>query len=231
VIVVGSKSAVGTGVARGLSTSGYTVTRISGADRYATANAVSRAIAQRAGGSIPGSRVMVVGDSAADALSASAVAAREGWPLLFARSDSIPSATRSTLTGLGVTSAILVARTSTVSGKAKGQLPSAKRIGASSSAGVGTALATWATTTYPADFSGERVFLANPGAWDKSLGLGAEAARQSALVLTTGKTLPGPVKSYYDANSEVAVRTRVIGSSSTIANSAISAIKNVVGAP
>jgi lactocepin len=231
IIIVGTTHAVSASVTKALDSAGYHVTRVSGADRYSAGNAVAREIARRSGGAVPNARAVIVGDSAADALSASAVAARKGWPLLFARSASVPSATRSTLNSLDVTSTVLVARTSTVSNTAKGQLPSATRISASSSAGVGTALASWATAKYPADFSGERVFLANPAAWDKNLGLGAEAARQGELVLTTGKTIAGSVKSYYTLNSEVAVRTRVIGGASTIANSAVTAIKKLVGAP
>jgi len=231
VVVVGSTASVGTAVTKALKSAGYRLSRLSGSDRYATANAVARSMAQRSGGVIADARAVVVGDSAADALSASAVAARKGWPLVFARVGSVPSATLSTLKSIGVTSTVLVARASTVSGAARAQLPSATRISASTAAGVGNVLATWVQDRYPADFSGERVYLANASAWNKSLGLGAAAAAQGAVVLTTGTSLSGAVKSYYTVNSEVAVRTRVIGGSSTIADSAVSAIKKLVGAP
>ena len=210
---------------------GYNVSRVWGSDRYTTANAVAQAIASREGGAISGARALVVGNSAADALSAGAVAAREGWPLLFSGSAGVPASTRSTLATIGVTTTLLVARTSTVNGSAMAQLPGTTRVTASSSAGVGTTLAAWATSHYPADFSGERVFLANPSLWDKSLGLPAEAAREGALVLTTGRTLSAATKTYYTAHAVVAVRTRVIGSSATIADSTVSAIKKLVGAP
>ena len=231
VVIVGPTSEVGSAVTSWLTQHGFGVTRVAGSDRYSTADAVAREIAAREGGSVADGRAVVVGDSVADALSASAVAARKGWPLLFARSTSVPSSTRATLAAIGATRTLLVARTSTVSDAAKAQLPAPTRISATSSPGVGTALARWATSTYPSQFSGERIFLANASHWSTGLGVPAEAAREGALVLTTGAKIAGAVNAYYATYSEVAVRTRIVGGSATIADSVVSAIKKLVGAP
>jgi hypothetical protein len=231
VIIVGSTTSVTTPLQGWLARNHYNPTRLTGTDRFSTADAVARAIATREGGTITGSRAVFVGDSVADALSAGAVAAREGWPLMFAGTKVVPWSTKVTLKAIGATTTLLVAQTGTVPDSVKQQLPGATRITSASWAGVGTALAAWATSRYPADFSGERIFLANPGPWSKSIGVPAAAAREGALVLTTGNTLAAPVSAYYKANSEVAVRTRVMGGASTIADAVVAAIRKIVGAP
>jgi len=231
VLLVGGTTSVGDSVKRWLGSHGYRVVRISGTDRYTTANAIARAIAARQGGTLAGRRVVVAGDSYTDALAASAVAARKGWPLLYSPSGSVRASTRTTLKAIGAKSTLLVARTVTVSNAAKSQLPSATRVTANTALGVPTALAAWATTHYPADFSGERTLLASSSAWSNGLGLSALAGRGGWLVLSTPPTLASQVRSYYTARSEIAVTTRVVATSAWIGDSAVSAIKSIVGAP
>jgi hypothetical protein len=230
VLVVGPTSELASGVMSWLATHGYSARRIAGSDAYATADAVASEIAARQGGTLTDGHVVVVGNDAADALSASAVGAAKHWPLLMSRVGGVPAHTRTTLTAIGVSSTLLVARTSTVSGAAKAQLPGASRIGSSSSAGNGTALAEWAISNYPADFPGEHIFLINPARWNMGIGLPAAAARENALVLTTGVSLAPAVKSYYSKHSEVAVRTRVLGTSTAISNASVTAIRKIVEA-
>ncbi len=85
IIIVGSTKDVSAALSRSLVKRGYSVSRVSGSDRYTTANAVAREIARRSGGKLPDGKVVVVGNSYSNALAASAVAARRGWPLLYSR--------------------------------------------------------------------------------------------------------------------------------------------------
>ena len=85
IVVVGGPSVVSDAVAAALDGyTGGTVTRIAGADRYATAAALSAA-AYRANG--PATVHVATGTNFPDALAASAAAAREGGPILLSRPD------------------------------------------------------------------------------------------------------------------------------------------------
>jgi hypothetical protein len=226
IIIVGNTKDVSAALSRSLVKRGYSVSRISGSDRYATANAVARSIYQRAGDELPDGKVVVVGDSYSNALAASAVAARRGWPLLYSGSKSVPRSTQDTLRAIHTTSTLIVGSTASVSTAAASKLPgSNKRIIGS------TALADWATATYPEDFSGERIYLANSSAWATALGVPAAAAHKGGLVLVTPAQLASSVKGYYAARSEIAVTTKVLGSSHFVWSSSVATIKGIVGAP
>ncbi len=226
IIIVGSTKDVSTALSRSLVKRGYSVSRISGSDRYTTANAVAREIARRSGGKLPDGKVVVVGNSYSSALAASAVAARRGWPLLYSGSRSVPQSTRVTLKAIPATSTLIVGSTASVSTAASRQLPGVKKRITGS-----TALAAWATATYPKDFSGERIYLANSSAWATALGVPAAASHKGGLVLLTPARLASSVKSYYTAQSEIAVTTKVVGSSRLVWNSSVATIKGIVGAP
>jgi len=230
IIIIGDTGDISSALRNSLARS-YSVSRISGSDRYTKANAIARAIAKRSGGRVPGNKVVVVGDSYADAVAASAVAARKGWPLLYTRAASISSATRSTIRDIRATSSLVVGPGAKVSGAARLSLPASTRVSGASATEDTTLLARWATSHYPADFSGERLYLASSSLWTNGLGLPAAAAQKGTLVLATGYSLTTPVKNYYVANSEIAVTTRVIASSSTISNSTITSVSSIVGAP
>lgn len=230
IIIVGDASHVSASLKRSLAKR-YRVVRIAGSDRYTTANAVARSIAARSGWTVANRKVVVVGGNYASALTASAVAARKGWPLLYTSSASVRKSTRDTIKAIHATSALVVGSTAAVSNTAKGQLPSATRISSTNSLSIPTLLADWATKNYPAAFSGERIYVASNSQWGGSLGLPAASAERGGLVLETTWALAAPVKSYYTARSEIAVTTRVVGSSTSIANSAVNTIKSIVGAP
>lgn len=95
-----------------------TSTRHAGTDRYATAAAVSRA-------SFPASAssaVIALGTNWPDALTASVLAGQVGGPLLLARRDSVPIATRDELVRLAPSTVYLIGGTSAVSKLAEDQL-------------------------------------------------------------------------------------------------------------
>ena len=231
VIIVGGTGDVSSSVRRYLLGKHYSVTRISGADSYATANAVARSIAARNGGTVPDGKVVVVGKNYVNALSASAVAARRGWPLLHTSRATLRTSTRRTLRAIGAASTLVVGGTGTVSSKVRSKLPSPTRISATPSTAVPTRLAQWATERYPESFSGERIYLASSSLWYYGLGLPAAAATQGSLVLVTGSTLASPVRSYYTLNSDIAVTTRVTANSKAIGDPALATVRDIVGAP
>lgn len=80
--LLGGTAAIAESVARDVAGDGYEVTRLAGADRYATSVAVAQAAADRFSSSRP-PVTFAPGRSYSDALVAGAVAARRGGPLLL----------------------------------------------------------------------------------------------------------------------------------------------------
>ena len=231
VIVVGDTGSIAGSVMAYLQSKHFSVYRIAGSGHSATANAVARSIAKRNGGTPKDRRAIVVRMNYAEALPASAVAARKGWPLLYTDKAVVPASVRKTLSAIHVTNTLVVGNTSSVSNAAKAMLPSATRIGAGTALGTAGALANWATGHYPADFSdGEQICLTSSSKWPTGLTLGATAGRFGWLVLTTPYSLATETRNYYSAHSEIAVTTRVISGSSVISNAAVGTIRAIVGA-
>lgn len=86
-------------------------TRISGADRYATAAAVAAAV----GAPSTHSATVVTGLDYPDGVAAGAGSARAGMPILLVQTSSVPTATSDALTTLGITSTLVVGGPSVVS--------------------------------------------------------------------------------------------------------------------
>ncbi|NLG20793.1 MAG: cell wall-binding repeat-containing protein [Actinomycetales bacterium] len=95
VIVVGGTASISNGVVDDIQdlVPGATVTRLAGADRYATAAAVAAEIDQD---STP-EMFLATGEGFPDALVLSALASRENAPLVLAKAGHLPSATRAFL--------------------------------------------------------------------------------------------------------------------------------------
>ncbi|WP_421381537.1 cell wall-binding repeat-containing protein [Bacillus salacetis] len=87
VTILGGTSAISQAVETKLKNMGMTTTRISGADRYATAVAIAKKIPNN------GTSVVVNGLNYPDALSIAPYAAQNGFPILLTKTDTIPAAT------------------------------------------------------------------------------------------------------------------------------------------
>jgi len=120
VYIIGGENAVGAGVATTLTGLGYTVTRVSGADRAATAVAVAtKAKDWAAVGTHAGlNTAIVVNDSAwADAVVAGGLSEASLYPILMTNSDSLTASTSTALGAgsLNIKQVIIVGGTSAVS--------------------------------------------------------------------------------------------------------------------
>jgi putative cell wall-binding protein len=121
IYVLGSSGAISDGVARQLA--GFTgggVTRLGGADRYATAASVSRAFFSPG---VPAAFV-ATGANYPDALSGGPAAAASRSPLLLTRLDSVPSATAAEIQRLRPAKIYILGSTGVVSDAAANQLRS-----------------------------------------------------------------------------------------------------------
>jgi putative cell wall-binding protein len=101
-----------------LQAAGFTVERVSGADRYETAAAVARnsGVANVGVRSSRGATVLLAnGLLPADALSAGPLAFGQQWPVLLTTAGSLPASTRQALDDLGIRHVVVVGGTAAVS--------------------------------------------------------------------------------------------------------------------
>lgn len=114
-VVVGGPAAVPEAVVDRLRARGLVVERISGADRYATAAAVARAVRSRAGSAR--TEVLLASGAATslvDALAAAGPAGATRRPVLLTGPTRLPDPTRSALDAVGATSVTVVGGTAAV---------------------------------------------------------------------------------------------------------------------
>lgn len=104
IVIVGGTRAVGTAVASALATHG-SVTRISGADRYASSAALSAASFAANG---PGTVYVATGKVFPDGLSAGPIAGKRNGPLLLVPGGSLPAAVATELLRLDPTNVVIV---------------------------------------------------------------------------------------------------------------------------
>jgi putative cell wall-binding protein len=115
VIIVGGTAAVSQGVQDAVEADGFNVTRVAGPTRYETAAEIASEIGSV--GQVGGLDTAIIASGAnfPDALAGGPVAYAEGLPLLLVQPDSIPSATESALTDLGVEQVVILGGTAAVS--------------------------------------------------------------------------------------------------------------------
>jgi len=111
VTVLGGEQAVSAGVAERLGASGAEVTRLSGADRFATAAAIADAAFPDGADTV----YVATGAAFADALAGTPVAALSGAPVLLVTSDDVPTATAGALDRLDPASVVVLGGTAAVS--------------------------------------------------------------------------------------------------------------------
>lgn len=109
-ILVGGKGVVSDSVKNQLPRA----TRISGKDRYDTAAKVAEKYY-----SSSNSTVIATGESYADALTGSVLAAKKGSPVMLVQSNNVPSSVKSTVDKLGINQFTIIGGTSVISEKAQ----------------------------------------------------------------------------------------------------------------
>lgn len=104
--IVGGPNAVSEDVRAALEAEGYTVTRVAGDDRVATAVAIAQAFGDPTQSDVLLARGFASGDDPTrafvDSLASGATAAANGWPLLLTQTETLTPATREYLLDAGV---------------------------------------------------------------------------------------------------------------------------------
>jgi putative cell wall-binding protein len=193
IVVLGGNGVVSDGVLRTLReyTAG-SVTRVAGADRYATAAAISRATFRP---NVPVAYV-ATGANFPDALSGSAVASRDGAPVLLVTGNGIPSATATELSRLRPGRIVILGGSGVVSNAVASQLDrhtagSVSRLAGANRYDTATAVS---RTAFPQ--GADTVYLATGSTFPDALAAVPVAGRNAAPILLTptANTLPAAVQ-------------------------------------
>jgi|GEM_PF-4710419 len=191
-IILGGEAALSPYVEENLREMGLVVRRIGGEDRYETARLIAGEL-----GIIPDyTAVVVSGTSFPDALAAGAYAAGNGYPILLARKDSLPTATRKALQEKLIDHTLLVGGSAVVEDKVMEELPAPRRIGGKDR--YETAVEVVVSLNMP----GDKLFVATGEDFADALTGSVLAARRGApLVLVSREQTPHSVVDLIKANS------------------------------
>ena len=180
VTVIGGKSSVSDGALNQLSKFDKDgVERISGKDRYETSAEVARRLAKITGKT--GHAVIASGEVFADALAVGPYAAREGYPILLVKSNSIPKSISDVITEIGVKKVSIVGGYGSVSKSLEKSLPVvAERLSGKTRYETAIEIASKGLKT------SNKVFVANGEQWMDALVIGPVGGMLDMPILLTG---------------------------------------------
>lgn len=204
VYILGGNAAVSDKISKSLSSSGYTVKRLSGESRYETAVAIAKQLASLTGKK-PSELFFVSGANFPDALAVSSIAALKGCPILYVpAAGSIDKSTADYVSSSGCKKATILGGTAAVSDAGKNSI---SKLGVTVSRVSGsdryeTALAIY--KKYDSVFKGKTIAVATGENFPDALAGGAYAAKLGCPVILVGKKVSSGMKSYV---SDMKVKT------------------------
>ena len=168
----------------------FKLERLAGADRYATAAAISRRFFASAG-----TVFVATGAGFPDGLAAGPAAAKLGGPVLFVAQNSVPAATRTEISRLRPQKIYVIGGTGVISETVRGQLAGLAPQGAERVSGADRYDTAAAVSGFFAAGTGS-VYIATGTSFPDALSGGAAAAAQGApVMLTRPNALPPSVRS------------------------------------
>ncbi|MCK8114889.1 cell wall-binding repeat-containing protein [Anaerosoma tenue] len=229
-IIVGGTGVISQTVVTALEAMGIDVTRISGADRYATSRAVADHLA---GMGYTESCYVARGDDFPDALALAPLAAQFAGPVLLTQTNSLPSATLGALRSYGYEYALVAGGTSAVSAAVydaiKAEIPADQtwRAQGANRYETAAAVAKWA---WDADLSnGEFVGLAVGDNFPDALAGGAACGyERGVLLLTTKDSLHAAAADYLDDRLAVRREVWVLGGTAVISDTVLADCRNLL---
>lgn len=139
IIIVGGTGVVSADLKSSWESNGFSVTRLSGGDRYETAAKVAAS-----GTAAPGKVFVANGNAPADALAVGPIAFAKHYPILLTKSDSVPTATSDELASLGTSTRVVAGGNAVVSDSTYGDLKATKRLYGANRQGTAVEVSKWA---------------------------------------------------------------------------------------
>jgi putative cell wall-binding protein/Ca2+-binding RTX toxin-like protein len=227
VFIVGGKQAISEDVEETVKALGITVERISGSDRYETAVKV----AEKVGRGLENSVFIANGNNFPDALSASAIAAKLGVPILLTKREGLPESVQSYLKTNKVSEALLVGGRRVIDNTVEESLSglTAKLgIKVTRLAGEDRYETNLAVLKYfAANIRWEKLYVATGQNFADGLTGAVLAARTSAPLILTGKVLPPATALYLQAVLEPDTEVTVLGGEKAVPEALLNTIKSL----
>jgi putative cell wall-binding protein len=239
IYLMGGTSAVSQAVEDDLAAD-YTVERVQGGDRFATAAAAGAAIAETDDGNPltdddgVGSTgdgvtaVLAFGLDFPDAVSGGAIAYAGRLPVLLTGTDEVPEATLDALESLGVEHILVVGGTTVIAPSVEAELKAAgyttERLAGNDRWATNAAVNEYAEAEPALAFAGPTAYLSTGSKFADALSGGpAAGANRAPLVLTASTSLPTPTRDYLTANANAIDEIVALGGTSAIADAVVSA--------
>jgi putative cell wall-binding protein len=221
--VLGGTGVLGPEVVAQLQAAGFTVERVAGTDRYATAAAVARN-SGTANVGVRGTRgrtiLLANGTQPADALAAGPLAYGQQWPVLLTTASTLPAATRQALDELAIRHVVVVGGAAAVSQGIVGQLEASgrtvERVAGVDRMGTATAVADL-IVSLGEPLTG--IGVANASSFADALALGVHAAPATPVLLCAALDDCGPTTLSWIAARANLVDTIVIAGGTGVVGS------------
>lgn len=230
--LVGGTSVIDADVVQSLDLSGFTVERISGADRYATSKACADRVLS-VQGTIPGAFV-VRGDAFADALAVSPLAYTQGMPVLLTTPTRLSAPTSAFLESNDVTQVVIAGGTSAVSAPVESSIAALN--GATTVVTRQAGTTRYATARMVAEYgvaqgwnSWSFVGVATGANFPDALAGGIGCGRMGGvLLLTDPKTFSPDCRNALTANVASIERVAIFGGTGAVSSGVASAIDALI---
>ncbi len=231
-IVLGGTPAVSAAVAGEIDAiAGVSVERIAGANRYDTANLVAaRTIAvMRAGTGYDGTAFVATGMNFPDALGASPLAARQGWPIYLANpAQGANAGLVAVMRAAGVSKAIVLGGTNVVASSVESALSSlgpVTRLAGANRYDTAVMVATYGVAN--AGLSWDKLAIATGTNFPDALAGGVlQGKSNSVLLLTPTTSLNDGVAAVLRANKATVFEVRFLGSTAAVSQTVRTAVWN-----
>jgi putative cell wall-binding protein len=233
--LVGGTSAISAGIATQLTASGYVVTRIAGANRYATADAVAAEVKAQNGGNIGtfgGYRTafLVNGNGYADAIAASAIAYDNKLPIYLTDGSTLSAATSASMVTNKIQKVIVLGGTAAIAEAVKtaalavSTVVTTSRVSGADRYATAVALA---DTVAAVDVARKnKVVLVDGTNFPDGLAAGQYAASINAtILLVNGATLPTTVSNWITGKQATLDEVVAVGGTSAVPAAAVTAAK------
>lgn len=233
-IILGGIGAVKPAVATKLASIGdiTKVTRLGGANRYATAGLVADAAIDALGAGFDGTALVATGRNFPDALAGSPLSAANGWPIYLADPGAAPSELATQMKADGVTDAILLGGTAVVSNSYQSKLSStlsgsAIRLAGNNRYATGVAIAIYGVDS--AGLAWDGLALATGENFPDALAGGVLCARRgSVMLLTDGASLSSPVDAVLEDNRDMIGDVYYLGGNGAISQAVRSTVASML---
>ena len=229
--IVGGASAVSDNVLSQLSELGLTTERISGTNRYDTANSVAREVGEVGTiGTFAGKKTafLATGRNFPDSLAASSFSYRNVTPVLLTDGRTLDATTRQTIKLLGIEQVLVLGGTSAVSADVESEVTSiagvttVRRLEGANRYETATAISSAIAEEDP-DYATRAIFVSGSSFPDALASAPFAGQVDSYAVIPVGATLPTAVSNWIAANSLSLSTIRPIGGTSAVPGLVLSA--------